>query len=394
MSQLPVEISTAGVALGSDGERVRLSHGDAVSSSADGKPVSSTAVRKRDKIDHLMDTYDKDGNGTFSRDEVRNIVSDVVQLQQSNTMLKKFATALFFLAIAAFMSIFIVALAANEVSKENHVTDGGELTALTGETVQVDGVASFSTLFDTPFLAPRLLSSIKELSCYVDMTAVVGVGAWVQASFRVASSFQPVDVDDLILVTTPEGYRLSINGTAQAGTASMPSFSGEPLVIAAAPPAESLYRRGLSAGSTTMTAPPLKDSEAADASRLYSRLEWAEKELLDDCEHPGELEDDGSPGGARRQLRGSSRSRRSTSRTTYGVSRSSTTHVSTTSVFISTRSRYDDDDDDDFRRPRRRHHGSSNGGSSTGIIVAVIIILVIIGVVTYLYFNRPNCCFE
>eukprot|EP00966_Prymnesium_polylepis_P177686 4114896-Prymnesium_polylepis.1 len=131
--QLPAEISS--VVLGSDGERTRLSHGDTKISSTT-TPASSTATGKRDKIDRLMDAYDKDGNGTFSRDEVRNIVSDVVQLQQSNAMLKKFATALFFVAVAAFTSIFTVALAANEVSKENHVTDGGELTALTGETVQ------------------------------------------------------------------------------------------------------------------------------------------------------------------------------------------------------------------------------------------------------------------
>eukprot|EP00966_Prymnesium_polylepis_P159280 3680949-Prymnesium_polylepis.1 len=104
------------------------------------------------------------------------------------------------------------------------------------------------------------------------MTSVAGVGAWVQASFRVASSFQPVDGDALLLVTTPEGYWLSINATAQAGTATMPSLSAEPLAIAAAPPAEDLSsRRGLRVGGITAATMSLPAGERANAPRLYSR---------------------------------------------------------------------------------------------------------------------------
>ena len=103
----------------------------------------------KDKVDAQMAKFDKDGNGQFDYHEVYNIIDDLIEGKERQSMLKKFIVLLFIIILALLGALLGISILANEATKESHVK-GGAMTSLTGEAVQVDSVESNAGLFDLP----------------------------------------------------------------------------------------------------------------------------------------------------------------------------------------------------------------------------------------------------
>ena len=109
-----------------------------------------------DAIGDIMTKYDKDGNGVFDIEEVRNIVHDVMNLKLKNKQLHKMVAGLVvvvFLLIGALVGTSIVgAVVGGERIKESKVPDCSDPEQCdSSNVVNVGTVESYvESIFDLP----------------------------------------------------------------------------------------------------------------------------------------------------------------------------------------------------------------------------------------------------
>eukprot|EP01048_Picozoa_sp_COSAG05_P004249 COSAG05_NODE_222_length_13641_cov_73.452001_7_plen_1293_part_00 len=107
---------------------------DIVASSSDGNIGSSQVT----KIEAMLDEYDIDGDGEFSRDEVTAIIVNLISAKKQKRVFKYVALAAFVALLAVCASMFAMVLVGNEVSKDQAQDESGRLKVKgTDTTVQV-----------------------------------------------------------------------------------------------------------------------------------------------------------------------------------------------------------------------------------------------------------------
>jgi hypothetical protein len=187
-------------------------------------------------------------------------------------MLKQCSCGLLLLAFLSIIAGFGLVMAGNELAKEEHVSaDARMVSAATGTTVQVDRAISLSSLWDAPALAPKVMSRLSELKCFVDMTTVSKFGSWVEVSFRVGSVLQPIGREDVLYITSVDGSEIEINNATRVATVLMPKYSTERMTISGEEPAAARRARLLRN----------VQAEKARETRLFSASEWAANQAKD-----------------------------------------------------------------------------------------------------------------
>jgi len=99
-----------------------------------------------DEVETLCRKYDRNGDGTFSATEVKNIVRDVQEAQKTARNLTRLLVVVVVLAVGVCATLLGLMFAANEVSKENHTSQSGELVTLAGGAVKTAPVESFGDM--------------------------------------------------------------------------------------------------------------------------------------------------------------------------------------------------------------------------------------------------------
>lgn len=188
-----------------------------------------------DPVDKKMADYDKDGNGNFDYHEVYNIIDDLNESHAQQSVLKKFIGLLALIVFALIGALLGVTLAANEMSKENHV-DGGEMTALDGSSVKVDTVLSYSTLWDMPKLEMAQLSKMESFSGVIKRTSLAAGASWpanADITVRLAGATLATTNDDEVLLSTSSGATIYVNSATKKATLTMADGSRFDVVVPA-----------------------------------------------------------------------------------------------------------------------------------------------------------------
>ena len=96
-----------------------------------------------------------------------------------------------------------ISLAANEASKESHVSNGGLMTALDGSAVKTEVARSFGSLFDLPLLNTTALATLELIT--VRLAAEDPSGKWpaaMDATLKVTSALKPSDDEVYLLLAS------------------------------------------------------------------------------------------------------------------------------------------------------------------------------------------------
>jgi hypothetical protein len=206
-----------------------------------------------DTIGVIMSKYDKDGNGIFDLEEVRNIVRDIQAEQKKSKQLGRAVMALFLLVIILIGALVGTAIAGamigGEAIKEAKVPncDGPDApaTCAEGNLVRTGTVESFyPSVFQLATAKTEQLAQFKDLTFYVDMTADTSIGGAVEATFKVAGAYKRDD--NTVYVVTTNGYKVALHADSATGTITMdgttfpvldePPAGGRRLETAADPP--------------------------------------------------------------------------------------------------------------------------------------------------------------
>jgi hypothetical protein len=175
-----------------------------------------------------LKAIDTDGSGVVTLAEFVAYVKKSKATEKEKGRLTYGIVGLFIITIGLVGAILGVTLAANEMSKESHVSGEGLMVSTEGTAVQVGIAESETTLWDTALLSPYQLGKIVVLSFYVDLD-----GEWVSFAAKTASAYKTLD-DETATIFTPEGHKITLSRTAQSGTIKM--ASGSTYAIAEEPP--------------------------------------------------------------------------------------------------------------------------------------------------------------
>ena len=96
-----------------------------------------------------------------------------------------------------------ISLAANEASKESHVSNGGLMTGLDGSAVKTEVARSFGSLFDLPLLNSTALATLELIT--VRLAAEDPSGKWpaaMDATLKVTSALKPSDDEVYLLLAS------------------------------------------------------------------------------------------------------------------------------------------------------------------------------------------------
>lgn len=147
--------------------------------------------------------------------EVYNIIDDLLEGQERQSMLKKFIGLLFIIILALLGALLGISILANETTKESHVK-GTAMTSRLGEAVRVDSVESNTGLFDLPAVETATLAKMKDLVFYADLSTKPGVGSWVEATYKIAGVYKPSN--DVATLTMTSGETLTLKRSDKSGT--------------------------------------------------------------------------------------------------------------------------------------------------------------------------------
>uniref|UniRef100_A0A7S2JPD3 Hint domain-containing protein n=1 Tax=Haptolina brevifila TaxID=156173 RepID=A0A7S2JPD3_9EUKA len=112
------------------------------------------------------------------------------------------------------------------------------------------------------------------------MTGIPSVNAWVEASFKVGSSWQPAQSNDQeLFISTVEGYIIHVDSNKSIATVTMHNLSEEPLPIHDSVPnatsTNRLRRRLNPIDPAVVTVDASGETtDVGDAPKLYSRRDW------------------------------------------------------------------------------------------------------------------------
>lgn len=119
-----------------------------------GKQDANSAYEVSTEVQRMLDEYDTDHDGQFSKPEVVMIVSHLMHQKKQVNDLKKVACAAFVALIAVCASMFAMAVLGAEVAKDQAQDDGGVMT-VKGTDIVVQVASSELTVAPDGSLVPR-----------------------------------------------------------------------------------------------------------------------------------------------------------------------------------------------------------------------------------------------
>lgn len=163
------------------------------------------------KLDQHMRKYDVDGDGVFSPDEVRNIVRDMEEAEQQAKNMGRLAAVVFVTALCLCGALLGLMFAANEASKEGHIS-GGVQKDLSGNPVSSAGLKSYASMFEFPTLPASALNEVgfvsfsaKDGSDTLDMRCTI-------------SSWTRSQTSKVTTLVANDGSELTIQGDGSSAT--------------------------------------------------------------------------------------------------------------------------------------------------------------------------------
>ena len=121
-----------------------------------------------DAIGAIMAKYDKDKNGKFDLDEVRDIANDVLREKGAKKTYRGIAIASFFLLLAALVAVFGVSFAAGEMLKDTEAK-GSTLATRDGKVLKTSPATHAMPLLVAPVLELAQLEKMQTMTVsYID----------------------------------------------------------------------------------------------------------------------------------------------------------------------------------------------------------------------------------
>jgi hypothetical protein len=115
--------------------------------------------KTQEDVDRIIGEIDKDGDGKFSKSEVRSLVVQMIEKKKSVNKLKALVAFGVLLLLGYCGVMFGLAVAASEKAKDT-TRNGATLQTKTGNVLKTDTVKSYASLLDFPSLP---LATIREL---------------------------------------------------------------------------------------------------------------------------------------------------------------------------------------------------------------------------------------
>jgi hypothetical protein len=174
-------------------------------------------------VDEMLESFDENGDGVFSRDEVRELVYSFLQEEEKVQNYKRLVYISFFVILCYALGMYGIILQANEVTKLEIPSGSGVMRAkewgsdgTMGDVVQTGLVKSYASILDFPALPLETLREVKHLTVEVDNTPTSSFNMYQIIGFEKHSS------NTLSLFTPVSGTTIEINkglGTARVAKA-------------------------------------------------------------------------------------------------------------------------------------------------------------------------------
>ena len=169
----------------------------------------------------LFDMIDTDSSGTLDKAEfvymhtmalnsATRAAAKVADAERSEAEQRRAKRMVMWALLVAVLMILVllgamvgISLAANEASKESHVSNGGLMTALDGSAVKTEVARSFGSLFDLPLLNSTALATLELIT--VRLAAEDPSGKWpaaMDATLKVTSALKPSDDEVYLLLAS------------------------------------------------------------------------------------------------------------------------------------------------------------------------------------------------
>jgi len=174
---------------------------------------------KLNDLDMMMKKYDLDGNGSFSRAEVKAILSDLTREKDKSKDYKKIMICGALAGILAMCGVMLMAWAAVEMSKESHV-DGSTVKDLNGKPVVSSG--GYATINSAEGLSRRRRRLVRGQGRQLDGTSIASISCsdavyGAQNGGMVGSVVHSQEVGD----ATRTEYYAGMVGKTEHGTSSL-----------------------------------------------------------------------------------------------------------------------------------------------------------------------------
>ena len=169
----------------------------------------------------LFDMIDTDSSGTLDKAEfvymhtmalnsATRAAAKVADAERSEAEQRRAKRMVMWALLVAVLMILVllgamvgISLAANEASKESHVSNGGLMTGLDGSAVKTEVARSFGSLFDLPLLNSTTLATLELIT--VRLAAEDPSGKWpaaMDATLKVTSALKPSDDEVYLLLAS------------------------------------------------------------------------------------------------------------------------------------------------------------------------------------------------
>lgn len=170
-----------------------------------------------DELDKLMMKYDADCSGSFCIAEVKTIIHDLQAQKDTTKHLARALVATILVSLIIMGVLIALMILSIEVTKENK-TRGGQMVDLSGGIVDVGAAEEFSSIFDIPKLDVSMLSYMKTITFYTDMTDEPDIGSQNSpAMFKLAGAIKRDDQSNSATFFTDAGTQIFIDGDKNSG---------------------------------------------------------------------------------------------------------------------------------------------------------------------------------
>ena len=182
--------------------------------------IRSMPESESKEVEQLCRTYDADGNGEYSVDEVKAIILDLRSSQNRGKMLKWFVLLLVLCLLLAIGAIFGVSYLAVETAKESHVSKEGAMTSTSGSPVKIESASYDANIYALVSEGSAALATLRSLDCYLDASAVattshpeLGGKTDMEATFEVTGAVMPTETSAVLL--TSSSAQIVVDASAQ-----------------------------------------------------------------------------------------------------------------------------------------------------------------------------------
>ena len=188
-----------------------------------------------DPVAILCAKYALDGvSGSFSIEEVKAIVRDIISARSMSKQLKKIVfamLALIVLLIGCLVATSITgAIIGGEKIKETHSPSCADGTCDPSRLVRVGIVESFvPSLFALAAVPTEQLAYMRDLTFYVDMSSHPTIGGVAEATYKVSGAYKRTD--SMLHIKTPCGSTIKIDADAHTASSAPPPLALPPRLI-------------------------------------------------------------------------------------------------------------------------------------------------------------------